>query len=130
MNKSNIALLAAAASALLVPLCANAGAADDARIRALEMRFAAAVNARNLGAIMSVYSPDVFVFDVIPPRQYVGATAYRDNWKNFLAGYSGPVRFEITDLAVSPRDRSATATASSTSRGRIRRASLSTSRCE
>ena len=101
MNKSNIALLAAAASALLVPLCANAGAADDARIRALEMRFAAAVNARNLGAIMSVYSSDVFVFDVIPPRQYVGAAAYRDDWKNFLAGYSGPVRFEIADLAVS-----------------------------
>lgn len=50
---------------------------------------------------MSVYSPDVFVFDVIPPRQYVGAAAYREDWKTFLAEYSGPIRFEITDLAVS-----------------------------
>ena len=43
----------------------------------------------------------MFVFDVVPPRQYVGAAAYRDDWKNFLAGYSGPIRFEISDLAVS-----------------------------
>jgi ketosteroid isomerase-like protein len=101
MNKSNIALLAAAAAAMLTPICSTAGAADDARIRALETRFAAAVIARDLDAIMSVYSPEVFVFDVAPPRQYVGAPAYRDDWKGFLAGYSGPVRFEITDLAVS-----------------------------
>ncbi len=100
MNKSNIALLIAAAT-MLAPLGANAGTADDARIRALEARFAAAVEARDIDEIMKVYSPDVFVFDVIPPRQYVGAAAYRDDWKNFLAGFAGKVGFKITDLAVS-----------------------------
>lgn len=101
MNKSNVALLLAAAAAVLIPLGARAGAADDGRIRALEARFAAAVNARDLDAIMKVYSSDVFVFDVVPPRQYVGAAAYREDWKNFLAGFSGAIRFAITDLAVS-----------------------------
>jgi len=100
MNKSNVALLIAAAT-VLTPLGANAGNAEDASIRALEARFAAAVEARDIDAIMKVYSSDVFVFDVIPPRQYVGAVAYRDDWKNFLSSYSGPIRFEITDLAVS-----------------------------
>lgn len=100
MNKSNVALLIAAAT-VLAPIAANAGTADDASIRALEARFAAAVEARDIDAIMKVYSSDVFVFDVVPPRQYVGAAAYRGDWKNFLSGYSGPIRFEITDLAVS-----------------------------
>lgn len=100
MNKSNTAILAAAAIAMLAPIYSYAGSADDARIRDLEMRLLVAVNARDLDAIMSVYSPDVFVFDVSPPRQYVGAAAYRDDWKNLLAAYSGPIQYEITDIAV------------------------------
>ena len=90
-----------AAVAVLAPLAANAGPTDDARLRALEARFAAAVEARDIDAIMKVYSAEVFVFDVVPPRQYVGAAAYRDDWKSFLAGFSGAIRFKITDLAVS-----------------------------
>lgn len=78
MNKSNTAILAAAALAMLAPIHSYAGTADEARIRELEMRLLVAVNARDLDATMSVYSPDVFVFDVSPPRQYVGAAAYRD----------------------------------------------------
>ena len=100
MNRSNVALLIAATT-VLAPLGANAGTTDDAHIRALEARFAAAVKARDIDAIMKVYSSDVFVFDVVPPRQYVGAAAYRGDWMNFLSSYSGPIRFEITDLAVS-----------------------------
>ena len=47
---------------------------DEAKIRALENQFAAAVNAKDLDAIMKVYVPDetLLVFDVVPPRQYVG----------------------------------------------------------
>lgn len=100
MNRSNTAILAAAAAAMLAPIHAHAGEADDARIRSLEMRLAAAVNARDLDAIMRIYSPDVFVFDVAPPRQYVGAAAYREDWKNIIGAYSGPIRYEITDVAV------------------------------
>jgi uncharacterized protein (TIGR02246 family) len=74
---------------------------DEAQIRALESSFAAAVRARDLDAIMKVYSPDVLVFDVSPPRQYVGAAAYREDWKGFLGSSSGPIKFELTDLSVS-----------------------------
>ena len=72
---------------------------DEAKIRALENQFAAAVNAKDLDAIMKVYVPDetLLVFDVVPPRQYVGAKAYREDWEDFLA------LFEITDLQISCR---------------------------
>src|SRR5215472_6652987 len=52
---------------------------DEAKIRALENQFVAAVNAKDLDAIMKVYMPDktLLVFDVVPSRQYVGAKAYR-----------------------------------------------------
>ena len=36
-----------------------------------------------------------FVFDVIPPRQYVGADAYRKDWAGFVGTFKGPVKFDI-----------------------------------
>ncbi len=71
---------------LLQPAKAEAQTSDEAQIRALEDRFAAAFNAKDVDAIMKVYVPDetLFVFDVVPPRQYVGAAAYRKDWEEFL----------------------------------------------
>lgn len=81
---------------------ASAAEGDEAQIKALEDRFAAAFNAKDLDAIMQVYVPDqsLVVFDVVPPRQYVGAAAYREDWANFLNNLDGPVKFQITDLAI------------------------------
>jgi len=41
---------------------------DEAKIRALENQFVAAVNAKDLDAIIKVYMPDetLLVFDVVP----------------------------------------------------------------
>jgi ketosteroid isomerase-like protein len=89
------------AAVLLKPVVATAQPSDEASIRALETRFAAAVVAKNVDAIMKTYAPDVFVFDLVPPRQYVGAAAYAEDWHDLFAGFSGPVHFEISDLAIS-----------------------------
>jgi ketosteroid isomerase-like protein len=79
-----------------------AGASDEAQIKALEDRFAAAFNAKDVDAIMKVYVPgqSLFVFDLVPPRDYVGAAAYRKDWENFLASFDGPIKFQITDLVI------------------------------
>ena len=79
---------------------APARADDRAEIRALEERFVAAMKAKDLDAIMKVYAPGrtLFVFDVIPPRQYVGAAAYRKDWQTFLDTFEGPITVELTDL--------------------------------
>jgi ketosteroid isomerase-like protein len=84
-------------------LAANAASnPDEAKIRALEKKFSAAVVAKDVDAIMSVYVPDdtLVVFDVTPPRQYVGAKAYRKDWTDYLATLKGPVKFDISDLSV------------------------------
>ncbi len=76
----------------------------DARadIRALEERFVAAFKAKDLDGIMKVYAPDqtLVVFDVVPPRQYVGASAYRKDWQTFLDSFEGPITVELSDLDV------------------------------
>ncbi|MGH7024829.1 MAG: YybH family protein [Caulobacteraceae bacterium] len=79
---------------------AKAGPSNEARIRALEARFVDAVRAKNVNAIMRVYAPDVFVFDVVPPRQYVGAAAYRKDWQGYVEHFKGQVKFDVSDLRI------------------------------
>ena len=88
---------------LLLPLGAVGQTGDEAQIRALEDRFVAAVNAKDLDAIMKVYIGDesLFVFDLTPPREYVGAVAYRKDWEEFLKGFDGNPKFELSNLAIS-----------------------------
>src|SRR6266849_10679518 len=87
---------------LAVVLCPPAKGDARADIKALEDRFIAAFKAKDLDAIMKVYIPDqtLFVFDVVPPRQYVGAAAYRKDWQEFLDSFNGPITVELTDLSV------------------------------
>lgn len=75
---------------------------DEQEVRALESRFAAAFNAKDLNAIMKVYVPgnELFVFDVDPPREHVGWDDYKKDWQDFLAGIPGPVKFDISELTV------------------------------
>ena len=96
----------AAAGLVVLPAPAHAGgtaaAHDKAAIEALEARFAAAFNAKDVDAIMRVYEPgpDLFVFDVTPPRQYVGAAAYRADWKDTFKVMPAVFHFSISDLTV------------------------------
>lgn len=88
--------------AVFQPGMAAAQTGDEAQIRAVEDQFAAAFKAKDIDAIMKVYVPDesLFVFDVVPPRQYVGATAYRNDWAEFFKTLDGTPNFEITELAI------------------------------
>jgi ketosteroid isomerase-like protein len=75
---------------------------DVADIKAMEDRFIKASASKDVNAIMSFYVPDasLFVFDVTPPRQYVGAAAYRKDWEDILALLPGPIDISISDLDV------------------------------
>ena len=92
-------------SSLALSPSANADARAD--IKALEDRFIAAFKAKDIDAIMRVYVPDqtLFVFDIVPPRQYVGAAAYRKDWQEFLDNFDGPITVELSELAIAS-DRS------------------------
>jgi ketosteroid isomerase-like protein len=80
---------------------AKAGPSDKAQIAALEKRFTAAFNAKDLGNIMAVYARNgLFVYDATPPREYVGWEAYKKDWEGLLVGFPGPIKFSISDLAI------------------------------
>ena len=81
----------------------SGGNKDEQEIRAIEDRFATAVRAKDVDSIMKNYAPGagLFVFDVIPPRQYVGFDAYKKDWQDFFATFPGPVdKFEVQDLSI------------------------------
>ena len=101
-NSAICIALAMGAMGIAVSAAAHPATSDKAKIQSLEDRFAAAFNAKDVDAIMKTYVPDesLFVFDAVPPRQYMGAGAYRKDWQAFLATFKGPLKFEISDLDI------------------------------
>ncbi len=68
---------------------AKPGPSDHAQIVALEKRFVAAFNKRDVAAVMSEYAsgPGLFVFDVTPPRQHVGSEDYKKDWEDLFKAF-------------------------------------------
>jgi uncharacterized protein (TIGR02246 family) len=91
-----LALLAVAAA----PRPAAAQSKDEAAIKAQYGHFNDAFNKKDVDGIMSVYAPDVFVFDVIPPRQYSGWDAYKKDWQGLFSSFSGPIANTVSDLNI------------------------------
>jgi uncharacterized protein (TIGR02246 family) len=99
---AGLAAVAICATVSALSFCPAAKADAQSDIKALEDRFIAAVKAKDLDAIMKVYVPDetLLVFDVVPPRQYVGAAAYRTDWQEFLESFNGPIAYDLSDLDI------------------------------
>jgi len=101
--KSRFLLPLAALAILSLAGCTKSDPdADKAAITDSVHRLAAAVDAKDINGIMAYYVPDssLFVYDFIPPRQYVGADVYRKDWQGFLAVYSGPTHTSVDDWTV------------------------------
>jgi uncharacterized protein (TIGR02246 family) len=77
---------------------------DEAQIRELIDRWLKALRTKDLDGIMSCYSLDVLLFDLLPPLRYAGADAYRKNWAEWFATFEGPVGYEVRDLTVTTGD--------------------------
>lgn len=83
------------------PAAKPAGPSDKAQIQALEKAFAAAVEAKNLDKVMAAYvKSGLYVFDVVPPRAYPSWDAYRKDWEELFGMADGPIKFDISDLAI------------------------------
>src|ERR1700680_3592594 len=92
-------LLVVAAGAFHVS--AQAKSADDkAAIQALYKEFNDAFNKKDVNRIMAVYAPDVFVFDVGPPREYPTWDAYKKDWEDFFAMFPGALTNSISELNI------------------------------
>jgi ketosteroid isomerase-like protein len=77
-------------------------AGSRAEIAALETRYDDGFNTRNVDKIMSCYAPgkELFVFDVVPPREYPSWDAYKRDWEELFSTYRGPVSNRISEQSI------------------------------
>ena len=63
-------------------------------------RWAKAMHDRDLKRIMAMYAPgnQLVAYDIVPPLQYVGHQAYSEDYRNFVAGYKGPIDVAYPDM--------------------------------
>jgi ketosteroid isomerase-like protein len=80
---------------------------DETDIRQRIDSLVGAIRARDLDAVMSIYTTDVVSFDIEPPLQHVGAEAKRKNWERVFAVYEHPLGYEVRDLAITVGDDAA-----------------------
>jgi ketosteroid isomerase-like protein len=80
----------------------SAKESNEAEIRAMEAAMIEAYAAKDLDKGLAAYVQDetLFVFDAIPPRQYVGIKAWRADNEGFIALFQGPLKAEMSDLSV------------------------------
>ena len=84
----------------------NAQSDDETEIRALLERWAAAVRARDMPAILADHSDDIVMFDVPMPLESRGIAAYRDTWDLFFRYSRGGDRaFNIVAAEIEAGDR-------------------------
>jgi uncharacterized protein (TIGR02246 family) len=73
---------------------------EEEQIRGLVEDWARALRARNIDGLMANYTPDILLFDAIPPLQHKGVEAYTKLWEECFACMQGPIDFEIRDLGI------------------------------
>ena len=78
----------------------TAAGGDKAAIQALYNEFNDAFNKKDVNRIMAVYAPEVFVFDVVPPREYSGWDAYKKDWQSVFSSFAGPATNTVSDLNI------------------------------
>ncbi|MFI6042726.1 YybH family protein [Nocardia sp. NPDC051321] len=74
---------------------------DEKTIRVLIERWAAAVHAGDLAAVLADHAPDIVMFDVPPPDEGLrGIDAYQSAWPGFFEWQAQGATFEIVSLDV------------------------------
>jgi ketosteroid isomerase-like protein len=84
------------------PARSAAAGNDRQQITALYAAFTAAFERKDLDGVMAPYVHDnsLFVFDVTPPREYVGWASYRADYKAFFALFKGPLREKLSEVSI------------------------------
>ena len=59
-----------------------------------------ACRAKDIDRLMSLYSPDIVYFDIIPPHRFTGAGEVRRNFLRWFAEYQGDIELDTQDLSV------------------------------
>jgi len=89
---------------LFITTLASAASAssDKDAIAALLERGRQAFDAHDVNAVMANYAPgdQLFVFDVVPPREYPSWDAYKKDWQELFEQFPGPIHNTISELSI------------------------------
>jgi ketosteroid isomerase-like protein len=55
---------------------------------------------KDIDQLMSLYSPDIVYFDLVPPLQYSGSAALRARFLDWFDNFQGAIGQEIRDLTI------------------------------
>jgi ketosteroid isomerase-like protein len=83
---------------------ALAGSSIGAVLRRRIEELAQAIRDKDLERLLAFYAPDVVAFDLRPPLDARGSSAYRQNFERWFASFDGPLAFELHNLRVVPGD--------------------------
>ena len=76
---------------------------DEAAIRELIDGLVAAIRAKNIDGVMASYATDLVAFDIVPPLQFVSATAYKTPWQDVFERFQ-TIDYEVRDLDITASD--------------------------
>ena len=73
---------------------------DESAIRALIDDFVAAMRAKDVAAVMSVFSADAVSFDLGPPLRHGGGEPFERRWRELFDAYEGAIDYELQELSI------------------------------
>jgi ketosteroid isomerase-like protein len=75
-------------------------ASNDSEVRALLDSRIDACQSKDIDRLMSLYSPHIVYYDVVPPPQFTGSADVRRNFMRWFDEYDGPIRLETHELNI------------------------------
>ena len=107
MGKSYLALACFMVVSWVIPAPAqtesakSSASSDKGKIEALYQSYLKAFRAKDVNAVMTMYDPDeLFVFDLVPPREYPSWDAYKKDWEGLFAAFPGPLDNNISEQVI------------------------------
>jgi ketosteroid isomerase-like protein len=78
----------------------DAMVSTESEVRALLDRRSDAMRMKDIDRLMSLYSPDIVYFDLVPPLRYVGTAALRGRFLDWFGRWKSAIGQELRDLNV------------------------------
>jgi ketosteroid isomerase-like protein len=73
---------------------------NDEQVREVLDQWASTTRKGLLDEVLKNHTPNVVIFDVLPPMQYEGAAAYRQSWGDWQPETQGEGVFDLQDLRI------------------------------
>jgi ketosteroid isomerase-like protein len=84
-----------------VPGMEDAVADTKSEVRALLDSRSHAIRMKDIDRLMSLYSPDIVYFDLVPPLRYVGSAALRRRFSDWFDRWESAIGQDIGDVDIS-----------------------------